>query len=60
MVKSKIDENNWIRCGRCGHKLGKIVGVGSCDPAPAIEMKCHSCKELNVWHYDYLRSKKEA
>jgi len=42
MKKIKI-EDNWARCGKCGHKLFRIVEgeVGS------IEVKCHSCKEVN-------------
>jgi phage FluMu protein Com len=43
--------NNWIRCGKCGHKLGRIIGAGYCDPAPILEIKCHSCKEINQWWY---------
>ena len=47
-MNAKIDENKWIRCGKCGHKLGKAVGLWNDRMAmPAIETKCHSCKSLN-------------
>ena len=41
-------DGDWIRCGKCGHKLGKRVGVWSDRQVmPAIEIKCHSCKIVN-------------
>ncbi len=41
-------DNEWVRCGNCGHKLGKMIGVWPEKQAmPAFEMKCHSCKTLN-------------
>lgn len=49
MTKVKIDNDNWIRCGKCGHKLGRVNGEGICLLAPIIEIKCHSCKEINSW-----------
>lgn len=51
MQKARIDETNWIRCGKCNHKLGRLVGEGMCDPSPIVEIKCHSCKELNSLSY---------
>lgn len=40
-----IVKDGWVTCGKCGHKLGRITG----KTLPAgIEIKCHSCKELNV------------
>lgn len=47
-MNARIDENNWVRCGKCSHKLMKIVGAGICNSAPIVEVKCHSCKELNI------------
>lgn len=44
MTKVKIDNDNWIRCGKCGHKLGRRIYFDGCI---CIEMKCHSCKEIN-------------
>ena len=47
-MNARMDEANWIRCGRCGHKLGRAIGVWSSRKAlPAMEIKCKSCKELN-------------
>ena len=50
-----IIENNWIRCGKCGHKLGRLVD--DTKILPKIEIKCHSCKALNELYY--RNSKKE-
>lgn len=45
---TRIDKDKWIRCRKCGHKLGKAVGKwNKHNSFPAIEIKCHSCKELN-------------
>lgn len=52
---ANVDEKNWIKCGKCGHKLGRVIGAGYCDPAPIVEIKCHSCKEINIWSYDHWR-----
>lgn len=41
MVRIKID-NEWAKCGECGHKLFKITGKVN-----GIEIKCHSCKAIN-------------
>jgi len=43
---SNID--SWCRCGRCGHKLFKILDKKVFGELPFIEVKCHSCKEINV------------
>ena len=43
-AKSRIDEKGWLRCGKCSHTLGKIMKYGDM----MIEIKCHSCKTLNV------------
>lgn len=42
-VMARIDEQAWIRCGNCSHKLGKMIAVGDA----VIEIKCHSCKTIN-------------
>lgn len=45
---ARIDRQGWIRCGQCGHKLGKTVGAWSeMQAMPAIETKCHVCKGIN-------------
>lgn len=59
MMRARIDENNWIRCGRCGHKLGRASGDGVNHPAPVVEIKCHSCKEINNWYGDMWKGEKE-
>lgn len=47
MPNAKID-NEWCRCAKCGHKLGKRIGDwGERSALPALEIKCPSCKELN-------------
>ena len=35
---------NWVRCKKCGHKLFKADGAGNVT----IEVKGHSCKEINI------------
>lgn len=63
MIKARLDNVNnesWLRCGKCGHKLGKIVRTSAKEVTPellqmlmlmecvcGIEIKCHSCKEIN-------------
>ena len=43
-TKSKV-KNGWVCCGKCGHKLGRLVG----DKLPTgLEIKCSSCKEINI------------
>ena len=47
MATAKRD-NEWFRCSKCRHKLGRAVGIWNNTQAlPAIEIKCHSCGELN-------------
>lgn len=46
VTKANIDFDNWVRCGNCGHKLMRVVKAGE----PIVEIKCHSCKAINVWH----------
>lgn len=43
------DKDNWIRCGACGHKLGKLKSIGHSSVPTLLEIKCHSCKALNTW-----------
>jgi len=48
MATAKLDKEKWFRCAKCGHKLGRAVGMWNDRQAmPAIEIKCHSCKEIN-------------
>jgi len=50
MTTAKLGRDNWIRCGKCGHKLGIVTGSGS-GTSSKIEIKCHSCKELNLFSF---------
>ena len=59
-MKAVIKEDNgskWLCCGRCGHKLAKVMSDGTGLVAStesvtsrfgALEIKCSSCKELNL------------
>lgn len=42
-------ETKWIRCKGCGHKLFKLVQ----DEVPRLEIKCHSCKKVNLVNEEY-------
>lgn len=46
IVKPRIDEQNWCRCGACSHKLFRITD--NSKQMPDIEIKCHSCKAINI------------
>ena len=43
-VRAEV-KGEWIVCGRCGHKLGRITGK---TLPTGIEIKCSSCKMLNL------------
>lgn len=62
-VNARIDEQSWLRCGKCSHKLGKLeksdnvnVRIGS-DTNIRIEIKCHSCKAINIIDFTSLTKK---
>ncbi len=44
-IKKAMREGEWVVCYNCGHKLGKIVGA---ELPTGIEIKCHSCKHINL------------
>ena len=44
MIKA-LNKDNWVLCGNCKHKLCRLLGK---MPTEALEIKCHSCKELNI------------
>lgn len=46
-AKARIDNDGWIRCVYCGHKLGRIIKYPSKDDC-IVELKCHSCKTINL------------
>lgn len=46
----------WILCAKCGHKLARVIGDKSSitshtarHSGAIIELKCHSCKALNIY-----------
>lgn len=47
IAKVDREDSRWIRCGKCGHRLMKVLN-GKCAGKIIIETKCHSCKEVNV------------
>lgn len=53
----RIDKDNWARCGECGHKLFRLnpqhdKGKYYAMHVLGIEIKCHSCKSINVLRGD--------
>lgn len=48
-MSARMDEMNWIRCRKCGHKLMRILNNPSAPQEAVFEMKCHSCKTINLW-----------
>lgn len=44
-VKRAWLDEGWVVCENCGHKLGRAVGD---KPPTGIEIKCHSCKTINL------------
>lgn len=50
MQKIVFDKDGGGRCGKCRRLLFK--SVGGVRPV-GVEIKCHSCKEINVTEYRY-------
>lgn len=44
-VRKAMLNDGWVVCAKCGHKLGRVIGSQS---PKGLEIKCHSCKELNI------------
>lgn len=44
-----IDNEGWCRCGRCRRRLFYVSnwGHGNGNGFVVLEIKCHSCKEVN-------------
>ena len=40
-----LNKDNWVLCGNCRHKLCRLLGK---MPTEALEIKCPSCKKLNI------------
>lgn len=45
-------DKEWARCGKCRNKLFKWTGQ---DKPHNIEIKCHSCKAINVCDKEQCR-----
>ena len=56
MRRIRFDDDGWARCGKCGHKLLKVEHIKEAKNC-GIEIKCHSCKEVNtsleVWIFTF-------
>lgn len=52
MKKIWYDENGDARCGKCMRLLYKCKGG---ERPAGVEIKCHSCKEVNVSEYRFCR-----
>lgn len=50
-------EEYWVRCKNCGHKLFRVIDRSK-DVKACLEIKCHSCKELNLVVIDFTEEKK--
>lgn len=52
-VRATTTTDEWVRCGACGHKLFKVTDERYKNrrnrKTDILEVKCHSCKELNRW-----------
>lgn len=44
-IRKALIKDGWVVCSKCGHKLGRVVGSQS---PKGLEIKCHSCKEINL------------
>ena len=54
--QSMTTADGWILCAKCGHKLARVIGdLSSITPnspplsRAIIELKCQSCKALNIY-----------
>lgn len=57
-VNARIDEQSWLRCGKCSHKLGKLEkSDAESSTNIRIEIKCHSCKAINIIDFTSLEKK---
>ena len=61
MATARIDEDRWVRCPFCRHKLGRVCGEWSeYNSFPALEVKCGSCKKLSYIMVGNTRKTVEA
>lgn len=47
MYNAKVGTDRWVRCGNCNHKLGRAAGEWNGKSDACLEIKCHSCKQIN-------------
>lgn len=55
-IKNAMLDGEWVVCANCGHKLGRAVGD---KPPTGIEIKCHSCKAINLVNRPKKRAVKQ-
>lgn len=60
MIRARVCEDGWVRCGNCRHKLMKVVGATKSSSDCSVEIKCHSCKEINTVIFDTPKSPKKS
>lgn len=55
--QSMTTSDGWIICGKCGHKLARVMrdnithnSYPSRHSGAIIELKCQSCKALNIYY----------
>lgn len=54
--QSMITAEGWVICAKCGRKLARVIDYKSSitpnstlGSRAIIEIKCHSCKALNIY-----------
>lgn len=53
MQRIIYDNNGGARCGNCRRLLYKCLGG---ERPAGVEIKCHSCKEINISEYRFCRN----
>ena len=44
-TRKALIKDGWVVCSKCGHKLGRVIEG---QLPKGLEIKCHSCKEINL------------
>ena len=55
-IRKALLDGEWVVCCECGHKLGRAIGS---QLPKGLEIKCHSCKTINVVDKPKKRPKKK-
>lgn len=55
-TKNALVDDGWVVCANCGHKLGRIIAE---KQPTGLEIKCHSCKTINIVDKPKNRPKKK-